>query len=226
DSVRVIVFDRNYSVELCGGTHVQATGEIGLCRVVSESAVAAGIRRIEAYSGPAAYDFVAKELTNLKAIKGLFKNPKKLVQTVESAVNENAQLKKQIERMQMEKAGQVKNGLKSTAIAVNGVQFIGQVVDVETADMVKKIAFDLRNEVDNLFLVLGAKIGGKAHLTVMINQDLQTSKGLNASKIIRGLAKNIRGGGGGQAYYATAGGKNPDGLPQAIADAKAFVESL
>ena len=226
DKVRVIIFDPNYSVELCGGTHVKATGEIGFCKITVETSVAAGVRRIEAITGASAYAHISQEFEKLSAIKKLFKNPANLVDAVDQMVNKAEALEKEIERMQMEQAGIIKNGLKTKVENLNGIQFIAQKVSVENADMVKKIAYDLRKEVDNLFLVLGAEIDGKAHLTLMFNDQLLAKNDLNASKLIRQLAKHIQGGGGGQPFYATAGGRKPEGIEQVLKESRSIVEAL
>ncbi len=226
DTVRVVIFDRNYSIELCGGTHVNATGELGLCKIVTETSIAAGVRRIEVLSGEKAYEHVEKTYQMVDAMKTLFKNPTKLLEQVQQLAEENPKLRKEIERMQMEKAGVIKNKLKGEAIDINGIQFIGKRLQVANADMVKKIAYDLRKEVPNLFLILGAEINSKAHLTLMFDDELTQAKALNAGKMIRTLARNIKGGGGGQAFYASAGGKNPQGIDQAINEAKQLAEGL
>ncbi|OWY24264.1 alanine--tRNA ligase [Sphingobacteriales bacterium UPWRP_1] len=227
DYVRVIVFDPDYSIELCGGTHVQATGQIGLCKITAETSIAAGVRRIEAITGKAAYNMVADEWTELQNLKQMLKNSKNLVQGVQNLLDENDRLKKEIEHLQMEQAGQMKNSLKAEAEAINEIQFIGKTLNGGiTAEMVKKIAYDLKREVHNLFLVIGAEIDGKAHLTLMFDEELVKNKNLNAGNLIRTLAQHIQGGGGGQPFYATAGGKNPAGLEKVIADARKIVREL
>ena len=226
DFVRVIMFDKDYSVELCGGTHVKATGEIGFCKITTETSLAAGVRRIFCVTGPTAYELISNSMDSLGTIQQIYKKPKDIIGTIEATLAENAALKKEIESMLMEKAGMLKNELKQQAQNINGVQFIGKQVQVSHADMVKKMAYDLKNEVSNLFLVLGSEINGKAHLTLMFDEQLTQEKNLNAGKLIRELAKNIKGGGGGQAYYATAGGKDASGLDKAIQAAKEIAESL
>lgn len=221
--VRVIIFDRNYSIELCGGTHVQATGEIGLCKITAETAVAAGVRRVEAVTGYGAYQLARQESEQLSEVRHLLSNPPDLLKMVKQTIDENIRLRKELERMQMERAGQLKNDLKQyieTVGGSNGVQFVARRVEVANADMVKKIAYDLRNEVENLFLVLAAVIGEKPHITVMIDEGLVKSKGYNAAVIVRELAKHVQGGGGGQAFYATAGGKDTGGIDKAVAAAR------
>lgn len=225
--VRVIVFDPDYSVELCGGTHVQATGEIGFCKLTMETSVAAGVRRMEAITGPAAYELVRQQSDELLALKRLLKAPKSIVKSVEDTLQQNMNLQKELEAIHLEKAAQVKNQLKDQVYTTaSGINFVGAAVNLANADMVKKIAYDLRNELNSLYLVLGADFGGKAHLTLMFSDNLVAKHELNAGTLIRKFAKHIRGGGGGQAFYASAGGKNPDGILQAIAEAKAAAEAL
>lgn len=220
DKVRVIIFDRQYSVELCGGTHVKATGEIGFCKIVAEEATSAGVRRIAAVTGKTAYTLAKQEADELRQIKLLLNSPQDSPKAIQDLKEQNDTLRKEIEKMQMERASEIKNELKKQLQNLNGVQFIGTTLEVANAEMVKKIAYELRNEVPNLFAVLGATIDGKAHLTIMINDALAAEKKWDAAKLIRQTATHIQGGGGGQAYYATAGGKNPEGLNNAIQAAK------
>ncbi len=226
DAVRVIIFDKYFSVELCGGTHVKATGEIGFCKVTTETSIAAGIRRIEAITGPAAFEEISSTYRMMHEMRQLLKSSQGLLENVRALVEENPKLKKEVERMEMEQAGVIKNKLKTTVKEINGIHFIGTRLEVKNADMVKKIAFDLRKEVSNLFLVIGAEINSKAHLTLMFDDALVQAKELNAGKLIRELAKNIKGGGGGQAFYASAGGKDPQGIDKAISEAEKLVETL
>ena len=157
DEVRVVVFDRDYSVELCGGTHVAATGEIGFCKIIEETSVAAGVRRLVGITGEKAFETISKQLEAFDSINVLFRKPKDLAGTVQALSDENAQLKKEIERMQQIQANGIKNELKGKIEVINGVNFIGQQINVDTADMVKHIAFNLRKEVSNLFLVFGCR---------------------------------------------------------------------
>ncbi|MEZ4887582.1 MAG: alanine--tRNA ligase [Chitinophagales bacterium] len=227
DEVRVIIFDRDYSVELCGGTHVAATGEIGFCKIVEETSVAAGVRRLVGITGVKAFETISSQLDAFDTINAMFKKPKDLADVVQSLANENAQLKKEIERMQQIQANDIKNELMDKIEVINGVNFIGQRIDVDTADMVKHIAFNLRKEVSNLFLVLGANIDGKANLTIAFDDaSTEENPNKNAGKIIRQLAKHIKGGGGGQAFYASAGGKDAGGIEAAIEEAKGMIEGF
>ncbi|MGB0932264.1 MAG: alanine--tRNA ligase, partial [Chitinophagales bacterium] len=224
DEVRVIVFDRDYSVELCGGTHVAATGEIGFCKIIEETSVAAGVRRLVGITGTKAFETISSQLDAFNSINAMFNKPKDLAGVVQNLADENALLKKEVERMQQIQANIIKVGLKSKIEVIDGVNFIGQEISVDTADMIKHIAFNLRKEVSNLFLVLGANLKGKANLTVAFDDaSTKENPNKNAGKIIRQLAKNIKGGGGGQTFYASAGGKNPGGIGKAIEEAKGMI---
>ncbi|MFC5270134.1 alanine--tRNA ligase [Adhaeribacter terreus] len=224
--VRVITFDKDYSVELCGGTHVASTGEIGFFKIVSESSVAAGVRRIEAVTANAAEEFVHNQLAQLEEVKQLLGSPQTLSKTVEKVLEENSALKKQLEQFELKQVSVLKNVLAGEVQNINGINFIARNVELGSADYVKKLAFDLRQTVDNLFLVLAAEIDGKPQLTVMLSDNLVSEKGLNATQIVKELAKEIQGGGGGQPFYATAGGKNTAGLANVPAKAEAFVKGI
>jgi len=214
DVVRVIKFGD--SVELCGGTHVKATGEIGYFIIKSESAIAAGIRRIEAITSVKAEEYLTRERKTLYGLKGLFKNQKDLVKAVQQVIDENSSLKKEIEGFQKEKSKGVKSDLLAKQKNINGVNVIAEKIEIDSAQSIKDISFQLKTEVENLFLVLGAEIGGKAIISVMISENLVEEKQLNAGKIIKEISSAIKGGGGGQAFYATAGGKNTEGIQKAI----------
>jgi alanyl-tRNA synthetase len=215
DFVRVITFDKNYSVELCGGTHVKATGEIGYFKVIAESAVAAGVRRIEAISADKAEAFFNQQSADLHQVKTLLNNPKDIVKGVEQLLEENQKLSKQIELFYAEKAQAVKKELLNKIVKVGDINTIIQEVDLP-ADAIKNISFELKNQITNLYLVLVTANGGKPHLSIIISENLVADKGLNVISIIRNLAKEIQGGGGGQPFYATAGGKNADGIPSLL----------
>jgi len=225
DNVRVITFDPNYSVELCGGTHVAATGEIGYFKIISESAIAAGVRRIEAVTGLGAEGFVSEQVGLIGELKSLVKNPD-LVKGVSDLQQENSDLKKQLEALQLSQVGQVKDKIAKNTEDINGITFIGEVVEVASADALKDLAFNLRKEIDNLFLILGAKQNGKAILSIAIADNLVANNKLHAGNLVRELAKEINGGGGGQPFYATAGGQNADGLPNAIEKARTMLKNL
>ncbi len=214
NSVRVIKFGD--SVELCGGTHVSATGEIGVLKITSESAIAAGIRRIEAVTAAEAEAFVNKKLETLDEIKHLFKTSKNLVTSVKKLMDENLSLQKQVEHFEKQKTAMIKTALKKQVKKINGINVIATKVEVESANQVKDLMFQLRGEMDNIFVIVGADINGKANLSIMISDDVVTAKDLHAGNIIRQAAKEINGGGGGQPFFASAGGKNPQGIDNAI----------
>jgi len=214
--VRVITFDPKFSVELCGGTHVKATGEIGLFKITSESSVAAGVRRIEAITGLGAENFIREQNKELNEIKSLLKNPGNPLKGVQSLLDEQESLRKRIEELILEKAGTVRNELKQKITLINGINLITEIIELPSADAIKNISYDLRNQIDNLVLLLGAEIEGKPHVSLIISDNLVKDKNLNASNMIRTIAKEIQGGGGGQAFYATAGGKDSSGLEKAM----------
>jgi len=214
DVVRMIQFDS--SKELCGGTHVNATGEIGLFKILSEGSTSSGIRRIEATTGMNAMAYLNDKEALLTEIAGIVKN-KDLKKGVEQLISTNKTLEKQITTLKKANAGNIKEDLLKSAILVNGIRFVAQEVEMEAEDM-KNVSFALRKE-ENLAMVLAAKVGEKALLTVMLTDDV-VAKGYNAGAIIRDIAKEIQGGGGGQPFFATAGGANPNGIKLALDKAK------
>jgi len=222
DIVRVVTFDKNYSVELCGGTHVQATGQIGFLKITSESAVAAGIRRIEAITSSKAEEFVEQQTALVEEIKHILKAPKDIAKSLQSLVDENHNLQKQLQHLMKEKGQEVKKYLTSKTQEKNGVTIITERIELDSAEEVKNVLFELRNQIPNLICVVGAEIKGKPSVSVIIADNLVKDKNLNAGNIIRDLAKEIDGGGGGQAFYATAGGTKLEGLNAAIEKAKSL----
>jgi alanyl-tRNA synthetase len=222
DFVRVIKFGD--SVELCGGTHVPATGQIGSFIITSESAISAGVRRLEAITADSAEEFVKKHLDELSEVKSLLNNTQNLKKSVEDVLAQNSHLQKQIEEFERKAASGIKQELKNKVQQINGVNVIAEVIQLDSAQAVKDLAFQLKGEIDNLFLALGSAIGGKPSITVMIAENVVAEKGLNAGTIIREAAKEMQGGGGGQAFYATAGGKDLSGLSAAVEKAKSFVK--
>lgn len=224
NEVRVITFDEGFSRELCGGTHVRATGQIGFFKLTSESAVAAGVRRIEAITGSKAEQFVHEQSRIINQIGELLNSPKDFVSALGRLLEENSSLKKEVEQALVDKALQLKGELVAKAEDINGVKTIITRVDLPSADAVKTLSYALKGYIDNLFLVLGTDIGGKPGLTVVISDKLVKERDWNAAMIVRELAKEIKGGGGGQPFYATAGGKDISGLDKALAKAKAYVQ--
>jgi alanyl-tRNA synthetase len=219
EKVRVIAFDKDFSAELCGGTHVHSTGQIGLFRIVSEGAIAAGIRRIEAITGLDAERYVNQKVKEYEAVKALLKNPKDAIQALEQLLEQNETLRKKLDALQKDQAGQLVEDMAAKMEAIGGVNFIGQKVEMD-AKMAKDLAYAIKNKVSNLLLVLGHVSEGKPGLVVMISDNLVADRGFNAGNIIRSLATHIKGGGGGQPFFATAGGKDPQGLEKAIAEAR------
>jgi len=221
DEVRAIRFGE--SMELCGGTHVQNTADIWQFKIVSEGAVAAGIRRIEAITNKAARQFYAEQEETLKELKAVLKNPQDTLKAVVSLQDENAKLKKQVEQLLKEKAKNLKGDLKGQIQEVNGIAFLAVEVDLD-ASGAKDLAYELGNEYSNLYVLFGSVANDKPMLTCYVSKDIVESKGLNAGTIVRELGKHIQGGGGGQAFFATAGGKNPAGMAEAIAHAKDYLK--
>jgi alanyl-tRNA synthetase len=222
DSVRVITFDDQYSRELCGGTHVKATGQIGLFKIVSESAVAAGVRRIEAITADEAQNLVDSwQLTVDSLSKTL--NTKDIVKSVEQLMTEKADLLKKLEVFENEKTVALKNELKGKIVSKESTNQLIQLITISNAEQLKNLSFQLKTEVENLFCVLGCVLNEKPMLSVIISDNLVKEKGLNAGNIIKELAKEIKGGGGGQPFYATAGGNDINGLQAALEKAKLLV---
>ncbi|MGJ8684583.1 MAG: alanine--tRNA ligase [Nonlabens sp.] len=221
DVVRTIKFGESY--ELCGGTHVANTADVWHFKIMSEGAVAAGIRRIEAISSDAVKDFFAEQSRHFDEIKTILKsNTKNPADAIAQLQDENASLKKEIEQLLKAKAGNLKGDLIASAQQINGVNFIATQTDLD-AKSVKELAFEIEREMENLFLIIGASDGEKATLTIIISKNLVEEKDLNAGTMVRELGKHIQGGGGGQAHFATAGGKNPEGIAAALDAAKEMV---
>jgi len=219
DKVRVIRYGN--SVELCGGTHVKATGQIGLVKIVSEGAIASGIRRIEAITAARAEEYVYEQEAVVASLKQLVKSPTEPLKAVQHLMDQNAEMRKMVEAFNHEKALKLKDELVKEVQNIDGINFLSKRIEAD-ATTAKDIAFGMRSVIDNLFLVLGSESDGKATLSVLISDELIVSKGFNAGKIVRELAKHIEGGGGGQPGFATAGGKNPRGLDQALALARFY----
>jgi alanyl-tRNA synthetase len=224
ETVRVVIMDPAYSIELCGGTHVSSTGELGLFKFISEGAVAAGVRRIEAVTGAKALAYVNEQLQQLKDIKAILKNPKEPVKAFENLQQEKTNLEKQLAQVELEKVNELAASLKKQVAPINGVNFIGQVVKVGNADSLKQLGTALKN-IDNHVVVLAADVNGKASVALMIAESLVTARGWDAPKIIKEqVAPLIKGGGGGQKSFATAGGQETDKLQEVVEKVKALVQ--
>jgi alanyl-tRNA synthetase len=221
DNVRMIEFGN--SKELCGGIHVKNTAEIWHFKIVSEGAVAAGIRRIEAITGEAVKDFYSQQEAALATIKEALKNPQDTIKAVVSLQEDNAKLKKQIEQLLKEKAKGLKSELAAQLQVVNGIQYLAAQVDLNP-EGAKDLAYELGTLGTNLFLVLATAEDDKPMLTCYISKELVADKNLNAGAVVRELGKYIQGGGGGQPFFATAGGKNTAGIPEALAKAIDFIK--
>ncbi|MBF90407.1 MAG: alanine--tRNA ligase [Flavobacteriales bacterium] len=219
DTVRVIQFGS--SIELCGGIHVEATGQIGLFKITSESAIAAGIRRVEAITAEKAMNFYNQQLKTIQSLRELIKN-QDVLKGVQNLLSENQALSKQVAKMTKAQAGSIKGDLLKGMETINGVNFIAAQVDLD-AKAIKNLAFELKKEQDNLLLVLGAANGDKATITVVVSESLAESKELHAGNMVRELAQEIKGGGGGQAFFATAGGKDASGIPNALEKSKGYL---
>ncbi|GAA4275803.1 alanine--tRNA ligase [Aquimarina mytili] len=220
DSVRAIRFGE--SMELCGGTHVQNTRDIWHFKITSESAIAAGVRRIEAITSDAAKEYFTSQSESFNEVKAVLKNAKDPVKAITSLQEENTSLKKQIELLLKDKAKNLKGDLKSEFQEINGVNFLAKKVDLDAAG-IKDLSFELGGELENILVVFGAEKNGKALLSCYLSKNLVDEKSLNAGQIVRELGKYIQGGGGGQPFFATAGGKNPEGIKEALENAKQYL---
>ncbi|PTB96608.1 alanine--tRNA ligase [Marivirga lumbricoides] len=226
DTVRVITFDPKYSVELCGGVHVSATGNIGFFKIVAESSVAAGIRRIEAYTADKAEEYVLEQQNVLRQVNDLLKHPADLSLAVEQLLKEKAELQKALDKEQSKQSGQLKEELIKSAEKINEVNVVIDSIQLPNADALKKLSFELKNELNPLFAVLACDVDGKPQISVVVSEELVASKNINAGNIVRELAKNIQGGGGGQAFFATAGGKKLIGLADVVRQAKEMSQEI
>ncbi|MFM6933969.1 MAG: alanine--tRNA ligase [Flavobacteriales bacterium] len=220
DHVRVIKFGD--SVELCGGIHVPDTAKIGLFKIISESAVAAGVRRIEAITGKAAEAYFKEKATTLAQVQSILKNPKDIVKSIEDLLAKNQQMQKEMDALIREKAGQLRAQLNDKIELIGEVSFLASIVEID-ANSVKDILFQLKQEHPNLVAVIGNKEHEKCGLSLYISEHFVEAKGWNAAQWIREVSAHIQGGGGGQAFFATAGGKRSEGLPTAIDEIKAKI---
>jgi alanyl-tRNA synthetase len=223
DTVRVITFGKDYSVELCGGCHVSNTAQIGSLKIVHEGAVAAGVRRIEAITGAEADAFVKEKLLLIDQISMEMGNQQDLFKAIQALQKENADLKLKVESFENTQLGNIKEYLLKSMKSSNGINSIIQIIQVSNAGHAKDLAFQLKEEVENLFCVLLADIEGKPSISIMISDSLIREKGYNAGNLIRDWSKEVRGGGGGQPFFAQAGGADVSGLPKVKILAEAFI---
>ena len=224
DIVRVVTIDPEYSVELCGGTHVGATGELGFFKIISETAIAAGVRRMEAVSGNSADQYIDGQLQQLDQVKQALKNPKDLLKAISTLNEEHTGLKKQLEKLELVQLKGMSEDLVRNAEKVNGVNFVGQVVEVSSADALKKLASEIRQKLPSHIIALASAIDGKASVVLQFDEKAGQEKGLDASALIKQkIAPLIKGGGGGQKTLATAGGQDISALHQVIETVKSLL---
>jgi len=221
DTVRVVMMDENYSIELCGGTHAGATGELGIFKIKTETAVAAGVRRIEAVCGKAAEILINQQFEEIAAIRSQLKNSKDVLKSIDNLQVENSDLKKRVEGLEARQLVGIRNELLQKDEIINNISFVGEIVEVSSADNLKKLCVDLKNHLHDHVIVLCSNIGGKSFVAVGIADTVVVAKNLDAIKIIKELvAPLIYGGGGGQKNLATAGGQNISHLKEIIEKVK------
>ena len=222
DNVRVIKFGD--SIELCGGTHVSATGDIGFFKITTETSVAAGIRRIEAITAAKAEEWIYEQETIVQNLKEILRNPKDPVKGAQTLIDQQAKLEKKLEELKKQQIDQISAELEQRAEVINNVNFIHKKLQIDT-DMVKDLAFRMKQKIDNLFIVLGVEdtSNGKATISLMISENLVQEKNLHAGNIVKELAREINGNGGGQSFFATAGGKDISGLDKALQKARNYL---
>jgi len=225
ETVRIITFDKNYSVELCGGTHVAATGELGLFKIISESAIAAGIRRIEAVCSFEALKFIRQEKDELQEIRQILKGNQFPAKAIQQLIEENKSQKKVLEKFQQLQVQQLRDQLIHGATVGTDFSLIIQHIDIQDATLLKELAFQIDNTLEKVVIVFTAKIQDKPQILVSISKSICNEKNLHAGNMVRTLAKNIDGGGGGQPFFATAGGKKIEGLNKVLEDAKKLFAS-
>jgi alanyl-tRNA synthetase len=224
DTVRVVEFGK--SIELCGGTHVSSTGNIGLLKIISESAIATGTRRIEAVTASKAEEYINTKLKSVDEVAALLKSTDNITENVEKLISENAALRKTIEKLQSQAAAVIRKKLEEKAVKIGDFRLISGQVEVDSVDVLKTIAYQIRNTGDDIVLAVGSEINGKANLLVMVSDGLVKRKKINATNIIKQISPEIDGSGGGQPFLATAGGKNPAGIQNALNIAMEYLRNI
>jgi alanyl-tRNA synthetase len=222
NQVRVVEFGD--SIELCGGTHVESTGSIGIVKIISEGAIAAGIRRIEAVTASKAEEYINEKLKIVDDISALLKSTGSIMDSVEKLLSENNSIKKTVEKFRIQSAIDNINELINKAVVVNNIRFVSGEVETDSSEVLKNIAYQIRTSSSNTVMVIGSELNGKANLLVTVTDDLVRERNINAVAIIRDISSEISGGGGGQPFLATAGGKNPNGIQSAIKKAAEFIQ--
>lgn len=223
ETVRVVQFGD--SVELCGGTHVESTSGIGIIKIVSESAIASGVRRIEAVTAEKADEYINEKIASVEEVALLLKSTGNIKESVEKLVAENNSLRKSIEKFQAQIASSAAEDLEAGAIQIGEIRFVSGIIEVDSAETLKNIAFGFRKSTDNTIVVIGASINGKANIVAMVSDRFVKEKNINAVDIIKEVSGEINGGGGGQPFLAAAGGKNPDGIKNALKKAEQFIRN-
>jgi alanyl-tRNA synthetase len=221
DQVRVVRFGN--SIELCGGTHVQATGNIGIVKIVSEGAIAAGIRRIEAVTASKAEEYINDKIRINDEIASILDSKGSISESLEKIVAENKSLRKSIEKFQVQAITTMVKEIIERGVKINSVNFVSGVIDSDSPEVLKNVAYQIRTSSVNTVMVIGSKNAGKANILVTVTDDLVKEKNISAINIIKEISGEINGGGGGQPFLATAGGKNPNGITNAIAKAAEFI---
>ena len=220
DFVRVITFNPNYSIELCGGTHVKATGEIGFFKITAETAVAAGVRRIEAVTSIEAENLINLQFNIVESLSEILKNPKDIKKALLDLYEEKNKLQKQLDQFRQKELNAMKDELLKKVFVKEGINILVEKINIYAIDALKQLAFEIKTAVEPLYMVLAADVEGKPQLAVMISDQLIKEKNLNAGHIIKELAKEINGGGGGQPFFATAGGTDLQGLEKVVKKAR------
>jgi alanyl-tRNA synthetase len=224
DTVRVVEFGK--SAELCGGTHVESTGSIGIVKIVSEGAIAAGVRRIEALTASKAMEYINARLDIVDDIAALLKSTGSITGSVEKLMAENTSLKKTVEKFQAQSASVMLKDLVENAVTINNIRFVSGQIETDSSDVLKTIAYQIRNSSENTVLIIGSETGGKANILVLVSDNLVKERNISAVAIIKEIAGEINGGGGGQPFLATAGGKKPEGIPLALVKAARFLKEF
>ena len=226
DKVRMITFDPEFSIELCGGCHVPETGRIGLFKIIGETAIAAGVRRIEAVTADAAEQYINEQISQLTQIRQELKNTSDPIRAIRDLHAEIRDLRHELEEKELAKASDLKNTLKDAVEHINGIKLVRNEVSITDQKLLKNLVFQLGNELgEQTMLLIGSRDEGKAQLMLYISEDLVKTKQLHAGHIIKDLARSIGGGGGGQAFFASAGGTNPEGMNDAFQKVSTYVDN-
>ncbi len=221
--VRVITFNPDFSVELCGGTHVKATGSLGFFKIISESSVAAGVRRVEAVTSIQAEDYIYESIRTIEGLREILKSPQDVVKSVQNLIDEKQRIQQQLDQLNTEKARSLRKDISAARSEIEGLNTIFFKGEFPSNEAIKQIAFDLKNEIEHLVLLIAGDVNGKPNLTIMFSDDVIANHDLHAGNIIREIARHIQGGGGGQPFYATAGGKDANGLNDSLEAGKKLI---